>query len=49
MAACRTWANSSRGPPFGSEWTWDDLQHYYGAEVSALTVEDNAVNLLVSP
>jgi len=38
-----------RGPPFGSEWTWDDLQHYYGAEVSALTVEDNAVNLLVSP
>ena len=38
-----------RGPPFGTQWTWDDLQHYYGAEVSALTVEDNAVDLLISP
>ncbi|PYI86944.1 MAG: D-alanyl-D-alanine carboxypeptidase/D-alanyl-D-alanine-endopeptidase, partial [Verrucomicrobia bacterium] len=26
-----------RGPPLGSGWTWDDLQYYYGAEVSALT------------
>ena len=38
-----------RGPPLGTQWTWDDLQHDYGAEVSALTVEDNAVDLLVSP
>jgi D-alanyl-D-alanine carboxypeptidase/D-alanyl-D-alanine-endopeptidase (penicillin-binding protein 4) len=38
-----------RGPPLGTEWTWDDLQYYYGAEVSALTVEDNTVNLLISP
>ena len=37
------------GPPLGSEWTWDDLQHYYGAEVSSLTVEDNSVDLLISP
>ena len=38
-----------RGPPLGTQWTWDDLQHYYGAEVSALTVEDNTVNLLIGP
>ncbi len=38
-----------RGPPLGTQWTWDDLQHYYGAEVSALTVEDNTVDLLISP
>jgi D-alanyl-D-alanine carboxypeptidase/D-alanyl-D-alanine-endopeptidase (penicillin-binding protein 4) len=35
-----------RGPPFGSSWTWDDLQNYYGAEVSALTQEDNVVDLV---
>jgi serine-type D-Ala-D-Ala carboxypeptidase/endopeptidase (penicillin-binding protein 4) len=38
-----------RGPPFGSSWTWDDLQYYYGAEVSALTQEDNVVDLVVRP
>ena len=38
-----------RGPPFGSSWTWDDLQEYYGAEVSALTQEDNVVDLLIKP
>lgn len=38
-----------RGPPFGSGWMWDDLQYYYGAEVSALTVQDNVVDLLVKP
>jgi D-alanyl-D-alanine carboxypeptidase/D-alanyl-D-alanine-endopeptidase (penicillin-binding protein 4) len=38
-----------RGPPFGSSWTWDDLQYYYGAEVSALTHEDNVVDLVVEP
>jgi serine-type D-Ala-D-Ala carboxypeptidase/endopeptidase (penicillin-binding protein 4) len=35
-----------RGPPLGSSWTWDDLQSYYGAEVSALTQEDNVVDLV---
>lgn len=35
-----------RGPPFGSSWAWDDLQNYYGAEVSALTQEDNVVDLV---
>src|SRR5205807_6573233 len=37
------------GPPFGSGWQWDDLQAYYGAEVSALTVDDNALDLFVKP
>ncbi|MDT5268151.1 MAG: hypothetical protein QOH49_337 [Acidobacteriota bacterium] len=30
-------------------WEWDDLQWYYGAEVSALTVNDNSVDLSVKP
>ena len=33
--------------PFG--WEWDDLQWYYGAEISALPVNDNAVDLTVKP
>ena len=37
------------GPPFGSAWTWDDLNFYYGAEVSALTHEDNVVDLAFKP
>lgn len=37
------------GPPFGSGWEWDDLQAYYGAEASALTVNDNAIDLFVKP
>jgi serine-type D-Ala-D-Ala carboxypeptidase/endopeptidase (penicillin-binding protein 4) len=38
-----------RGPRLGSGWEWDDLQEYYGAEVSALTINDNAVDLFVKP
>lgn len=38
-----------RGPRAGSGWTWDDLNYYYGAEVSALTLQDNTVDLLISP
>jgi D-alanyl-D-alanine carboxypeptidase/D-alanyl-D-alanine-endopeptidase (penicillin-binding protein 4) len=30
-------------------WEWDDLQWYYGAEISALAVNDNAVDLSVRP
>ncbi len=33
--------------PFG--WEWDDLQWYYGAEVSALSVFDNTLTLKVLP
>lgn len=38
-----------RGAPYGSEWTWDDLQFYYGAPASALTVEDNCEDLVFKP
>jgi D-alanyl-D-alanine carboxypeptidase/D-alanyl-D-alanine-endopeptidase (penicillin-binding protein 4) len=37
------------GPPFGSGWAWDDLEHYYGAEISALTINDNTLQALVKP
>jgi D-alanyl-D-alanine carboxypeptidase/D-alanyl-D-alanine-endopeptidase (penicillin-binding protein 4) len=30
-------------------WEWDDLQWYYGAEVSSLTINDNALDLTVKP
>jgi len=30
-------------------WEWDDLQWYYGAEVSALPLNDNAVDIAVQP
>ena len=37
------------GPPYGSGWEWEDLTWWYGAEVSALTVNDNALDLSVKP
>ena len=37
------------GPQYGSGWEWDDLQWWYGAEVSALTVNDNALDLSIKP
>ncbi|MGB0581610.1 MAG: D-alanyl-D-alanine carboxypeptidase/D-alanyl-D-alanine endopeptidase, partial [Limisphaerales bacterium] len=36
-------------PPFGSGWTWDDLGHTYGAEVSSLSVNDNVASLKIQP
>ena len=33
------------GNPLGSGWAWQDLQWSYGAPVSALTVNDNAIDL----
>jgi D-alanyl-D-alanine carboxypeptidase/D-alanyl-D-alanine-endopeptidase (penicillin-binding protein 4) len=38
-----------RGPPYGTEWTWDDLQNYYGAPASALTFQDNVIDLIFKP
>ena len=35
------------GNAIPSGWDWDDLQWYYGAEISALPVNDNAVDLSV--
>jgi D-alanyl-D-alanine carboxypeptidase/D-alanyl-D-alanine-endopeptidase (penicillin-binding protein 4) len=37
------------GPQYGSGWNWEDLQWWYGAEVSALTSNDNALDLIVKP
>src|SRR5205809_3680198 len=37
------------GSPLGSGWEWEDLQWGYGAQVSALTVNDNAIDLTVKP
>lgn len=30
-------------------WEWDDLQSYYGTEISALSLNDNAVDISVMP
>lgn len=38
-----------KGFPIPEGWEWDDLQPYYGAEVSALPVNDSAVDLVVTP
>ncbi|PYS45377.1 MAG: hypothetical protein DMF71_00275 [Acidobacteria bacterium] len=37
------------GAPLGSGWEWEDLTWSYGAPVSALTVNDNAIDLMVKP
>lgn len=37
------------GDAVGASWEWDDLQWYYGAGVSALTINDNAVDLKITP
>jgi D-alanyl-D-alanine carboxypeptidase/D-alanyl-D-alanine-endopeptidase (penicillin-binding protein 4) len=37
------------GSHYGYGWEWDDLQWYYGAEISALTVNDNSLDLFVKP
>lgn len=38
-----------KGFPIPATWEWDDLQSYYGAEVSALPLNDNAVDVTVMP
>ncbi len=37
------------GAPLGFGWEWADLQWYSGAEVSALSVNDNALDLFIKP
>jgi D-alanyl-D-alanine carboxypeptidase/D-alanyl-D-alanine-endopeptidase (penicillin-binding protein 4) len=37
------------GDLLGPGWEWDDAQFYYGAEVSALAVNDNSVSFTVTP
>ncbi|HWW03199.1 MAG TPA: D-alanyl-D-alanine carboxypeptidase/D-alanyl-D-alanine-endopeptidase [Candidatus Acidoferrum sp.] len=38
-----------RGPEFGSGWMWDDLENSSGAEISALTINDNILPITVEP
>lgn len=38
-----------KGYPIPGGWEWDDLQWYYGAEVSSLPINDSAVDLEVKP
>jgi D-alanyl-D-alanine carboxypeptidase/D-alanyl-D-alanine-endopeptidase (penicillin-binding protein 4) len=38
-----------KGYAIPETWEWDDLQSYYGAEVSALPINDSAVDLDVKP
>jgi D-alanyl-D-alanine carboxypeptidase/D-alanyl-D-alanine-endopeptidase (penicillin-binding protein 4) len=35
--------------PLGAGWEWDDLQFYYGAPISALTINDNVITYVVAP
>lgn len=38
-----------RAEPFGSGWQWNDLQWYFGAEPSALSINDNQVDVEIKP
>lgn len=38
-----------RGELYGSGWQWNDLQWYFGAEPSALTVDENSLELKIAP
>lgn len=38
-----------RGNPLGDGWLWNDVQWYFGAEVSALSVNDNEVTINIKP
>jgi D-alanyl-D-alanine carboxypeptidase/D-alanyl-D-alanine-endopeptidase (penicillin-binding protein 4) len=37
------------GPKYGSGWNWEDLTWYYGAEITPLTANDNALDLFIKP
>jgi D-alanyl-D-alanine carboxypeptidase/D-alanyl-D-alanine-endopeptidase (penicillin-binding protein 4) len=38
-----------RADPLGDGWEWNDVQWYFGAEPSALTIDDNEVDVQVAP
>lgn len=38
-----------RGELYGLGWQWNDLQWYFGAEPSALTVDENSLELTIAP
>ena len=35
--------------PYGSGWSWEDMENYYGAEISALTLNANITSLSIKP
>ncbi|HEV8430980.1 MAG TPA: D-alanyl-D-alanine carboxypeptidase/D-alanyl-D-alanine-endopeptidase [Pyrinomonadaceae bacterium] len=37
------------GPKYGAGWNWEDLTWYYGAEITSLTINDNALDLFIKP
>jgi D-alanyl-D-alanine carboxypeptidase/D-alanyl-D-alanine-endopeptidase (penicillin-binding protein 4) len=37
------------GPQYGAGWEWEDLTWYYGAEITSLTANDNALDLFIKP
>jgi D-alanyl-D-alanine carboxypeptidase/D-alanyl-D-alanine-endopeptidase (penicillin-binding protein 4) len=38
-----------RADPLGDGWQWNDVQWYFGAEPSALSIDDNEVDLQIEP
>jgi serine-type D-Ala-D-Ala carboxypeptidase/endopeptidase (penicillin-binding protein 4) len=38
-----------RGEMFGIGWQWNDLQWYFGAEPSALSIDENSVEVTIAP
>ena len=38
-----------RGEHYGIGWQWNDLQWYYGAQPSALSIDENAVEVTLGP
>jgi D-alanyl-D-alanine carboxypeptidase/D-alanyl-D-alanine-endopeptidase (penicillin-binding protein 4) len=38
-----------RGELFGTGWQWNDIQWYFGAEPSALSIDENAVEVTIAP
>src|ERR1051326_5654468 len=38
-----------RGEMYGIGWQWNDLQWYYGAQPSALSIDENAVEVTLGP
>jgi D-alanyl-D-alanine carboxypeptidase/D-alanyl-D-alanine-endopeptidase (penicillin-binding protein 4) len=38
-----------RGEPLGDGWLWNDVQWYFGAEVSALSINGNEIALSIAP
>lgn len=38
-----------RGEPLGNGWQWNDIQWYFGAEPSALSIDDNEVEVEIKP